>query len=104
MQSSEEMDRVSSNTPDEPDGVFDVDSLDETQWDVMGKAFPRSEIKYFAQVFIIYIVIITCLVNLSLGTSDLNNLWVSLLSSCIGYMLPSPHIRKTSQTSTATPE
>jgi len=65
-------------------------------WIMWGQAFPRSEVRFFAQVFILYIVIITCLVNLSIGKGELTSLWISLLSSCIGYILPSPYIsRKT---------
>ena len=93
MQPSEETD---VQVHDEEDGVFDMDSIQEEdkEWGILGKQFPRSEIKFFTQVIILYIVIITCLVNLSLGKSDLTALWISLLSSCIGYLLPSPYIRK----------
>lgn len=64
------------------------------QWFMMGRKFPRSEVKYFAQVVILYIVILTCLANLSIGNSELNSLWITLLSSSIGYLLPSPYIPK----------
>ena len=63
-------------------------------WYLMGRPFPRSEVKYLAQVLILYIVILTCLVNLSVGKSELRTIWISLLSSSIGYILPSPHISK----------
>ena len=45
----------------------------------LGKKVKKPEIAFIFQVIIIYIVIITCIINLSLknGTSDL---WVSLLS------------------------
>ena len=88
---------------DETDGVFDMDSVDDgdndREWGVLGKQFPRSEVRFFAQVFILYVVIVTCLVNLSLGKGDLTSLWISLLSSCIGYLLPSPYIKKTPKNS-----
>ena len=86
---------------EEVDGVFDIDSVNESRtsenngkWAVLGKQFPRSEVRFFTQVFILYVVIITCLVNLSLGKGDLSSLWITLLSSSIGYMLPSPCIQK----------
>ena len=86
---------------DQADGIFDVDSTVESRmsetnrdWGILGKRFPRSEVRFFAQVLILYVVIITCLVNLSLGKSDLSSLWITLLSSSIGYMLPSPTIQK----------
>ena len=40
----------------------------------------------------IYTVVITCILNLSL-TKDNSNLWTALLSSCLGYILPSPSIK-----------
>ena len=64
------------------------------QWIMMGRTFPRSEVRYFCQVTILYVVIFTCLANLSVGSGKLNALWISLLSSCIGYLLPSPHISR----------
>ena len=69
-------------------------SIESGQWNMMGRSCPRSEVKYCVQVVILYIVILTCLINLSIGKSDLNALWISLLSSCIGYLLPSPYISK----------
>ena len=62
-------------------------------WNVFRRSIPRSEITFFSQVIIIYIVIVTCIVNLSVGNGD-SNLWTALLSSCLGYLLPSPSIRK----------
>lgn len=55
--------------------------------------FPKSELIYMCQVVALYMVIIVCLVNLTIGT-DNNPLWSSLLSGGIGYLLPSPKIRK----------
>ena len=88
------------------DGMVDVD-LDEVDevverarsersedWYMLGRSFPRSEIKFFAQIIVLYMVIVTCLINLSLGKSHLDSLWISLLSSCIGYMLPAPYISR----------
>jgi hypothetical protein len=63
-----------------------------TTWYMFGKKFPKSEIAYFSQVIIIYLVIITCIVNLSIKNGD-SNLWTALLSSCLGYILPAPKIK-----------
>ncbi len=70
------------------------ESVVSSNWYLMGRPFPRSEVKYLAQVLILYIVILTCLGNLSVGNSELRTIWISLLSSSIGYILPSPHISK----------
>ena len=58
-----------------------------------GGKVPKQEIIYLSQVVLIYIVVVTCVVNLTLW--DVNqSLWASLLSGCIGYILPSPKLRK----------
>ena len=62
------------------------------QWKFCGKSIPRGEIVFFSQVIIIYVVICLCLANLSLERGD-SNLWSSLLSGCLGYLLPSPTIK-----------
>lgn len=76
------------------DTAVDVDqtSTSTPQWPLFGKHVPRSEISFFAQVIIVYIVIITSIVNLSLHNGD-SNLWTALLSSGLGYLLPSPKLK-----------
>ena len=49
-------------------------------------------ILFVAQVVIVYIVICVSLYNLTRG-SDLKELWISLLSSSVGYILPSPMLK-----------
>ena len=84
------------NTP-ERETLIDVPQ-DETQsngerWHLLGTRVPQAEIVYFCQILVVYIVIITSIVNLSLENGS-NELWISLLSSCIGYALPSPKLKK----------
>lgn len=67
-------------------------------WRFLGKNVPRSEITFLSQVIILYIVIITCIVNLSIGAGN-NELWVSLLSYSLGCILPSPKIKRALSTS-----
>lgn len=62
-------------------------------WKVFGKKMPKSEIVFFSQIIILYIVIITCIVNLSVGNGE-SNLWTALLSSSIGYILPNPSVKR----------
>jgi len=54
---------------------------------------PKEEIVYLCQVILLYIVIITCIINLSIDNGN-SNLWTALLSSSLGYMLPSPSLKK----------
>jgi len=50
-------------------------------------------IAYFSQVVAIFIVIIACIVNLSLGNNK-SELWSSLLGGALGYLLPNPKLGK----------
>ena len=61
-------------------------------WWVCGNELPRDEIVFFAQVIISYVVIVTCIINLSLRNGD-SNLWTALLSCTLGYLLPAPSLQ-----------
>ena len=63
------------------------------KWHLLGTRVPQAEIVYFCQMIIVYVIIITSIVNLSLQNGS-SELWISLLSSCIGYALPSPKLKK----------
>ena len=62
-------------------------------WHMFGRKLPRSEIVFFCQTFLIYVVVVTSLVNLTLKNGPIN-LWIALLGSCLGYLLPHPSIDK----------
>ena len=68
-------------------------SSENRTWLLFGQKCPRQEVVFFAQTVIIYVVIIASIVNLSLGIGE-SNLWVALLSSCLGYLLPNPTLDK----------
>jgi hypothetical protein len=65
-------------------------------WPLFGRQFPRSEIVYLTQIILIYGVVIVSMLNLTLYTDkeEHKTLWVSLLSGCLGYILPNPNIKK----------
>ena len=60
-------------------------------WRMFGRRAPRREIVFICQMIIIYVVVGVSLFNLSRGHGA-DNLWVALLSSCLGYVLPNPVI------------
>ncbi|MEK6265328.1 MAG: hypothetical protein N2B06_11260 [Clostridium sp.] len=62
-------------------------------WNILGYSVPKQEVVYFCQIIILYIVIIVSLINLSVQNGD-KNLWISLLSASIGYLLPNPTLQK----------
>ena len=63
------------------------------KWHVLGSRVPKAEIVYFSQMTIVYIIILASIVNLSIQNGS-TELWISLLSSCIGYALPNPKLKK----------
>ena len=56
-----------------------------------GRRVPRSEIVFFCQMILIYVVVAVSLFNLTREHGP-DNLWVALLGSCLGYVLPNPSI------------
>lgn len=60
-------------------------------WTILGRRLPRNEIVFFCQIILIYGVTIVALISLSRGSEPVN-LWVALLTSCLGYVLPNPTI------------
>ena len=71
----------------------EVKSQESKRWKVCGSDVPRSEIVFFSQVIIIYVVVCLCLFNLTTNRGD-SNLWSALLSGCLGYLLPNPIIKR----------
>lgn len=63
-------------------------------WTTACGKFPKGEVVYLCQVFVIIGVVIACIVNLSISTGEKDSLWASLLSASVGYILPSPSIKK----------
>ena len=64
-----------------------------TNWRFWGnRKFPKTEVVFFSQIVLLYIVCICSLVNLSLGNK--NQLWVILLTSGLGYLMPNPSLKK----------
>lgn len=57
----------------------------------------KNRLTFFAQIIVVYMIIITSLVQISLRTPD-KELWLILLSSSIGYILPSPGLKFRKQT------
>lgn len=72
-------------------GLLHQQSSQSQIWSVLGKKLPDKEVVFFSQVILLYVIIITCIINLTRGVSD-SNLWTCLLSSCLGYLLPNPKL------------
>ena len=55
--------------------------------------FHKAEVVFFTQVVILYTVIVVSIYNLAAGSGD-SNLRTALLSSCLGYLLPNPSMKR----------
>ena len=64
-----------------------------------GSRMPKNQFTYISQIIVIYGIIITAIIHLSLQSPN-RELWLILLSSSLGYILPSPGLKfvKTSST------
>ena len=60
-----------------------------TPWNCFNYEVPKQEVVYLAQIGIIYILVSACLINLALSVQP-TELWVALLSSSVGYIMPTP--------------
>ena len=58
-------------------------------WKVCSKTVPKSQFVFLFQVVLIYIVVITSIVNLTIDKGE-PKLWTALLCGNIGYLLPNP--------------
>ena len=69
------------------------------QWSVFGRKTAISKVVFLSQIFCIYLVVVTSLLNLSLISAgvlpdnSMLNLWSTLLASSIGYLLPAPKMK-----------
>jgi hypothetical protein len=77
----------------ERETFVDKDDTHSDKWHLLGTRVPKTEIVYFCQMIIVYIIIIASVINLSIKNGS-TELWISLLSSCIGYALPNPKLKK----------
>ena len=76
-----------------PVNMSDHVSQSSRLWNIFGQKMPRNEIVYFTQIILIYVIIGISLYQLTNNQSN-TELWISLLSANIGYILPSPKIKK----------
>jgi hypothetical protein len=66
-------------------------SVRSSLWSFFGKLLPRMEIVFIDQIVAVYAVIAVSLFNLTRGNND-DKLWIALLNSCLGYILPNPKV------------
>ena len=65
------------------------------RWKWCGEAVPREEIVFFAQMILALGVIVSSIVCLSIQPGENKEFWMVMLSSCLGYIVPSPNMKVT---------
>ena len=70
-----------------------IENTEERTWCFSGSRVPRGEIVYICQVLMILSIVFASIYNLTKEFGD-QQLWVALLSSCMGYLLPNPSIKQ----------
>ena len=92
---SEGEEDVETTALDAGDGAAPVSDV-KARW--FGKLRPPPGIVFICQMVVIYVVIGVSLFNLTRGDDPHDaKLWIVLLSSCLGYMLPNPKLDAPSQ-------
>lgn len=75
--------------------VFDSNNEERKSWKFCNSiTLPRSEVVFFTQVFLIFILITLCSVKLlcfDLPCEEMS-IWIAILSSTVGYILPNPKL------------
>lgn len=62
------------------------------QFKFCGEKVAKNQVTYFTQITVIIGIVITSIVHLSLQSSD-RELWLILLSSSLGSILPTPRLK-----------
>ena len=60
---------------------------------MFSRTCPKSMVVYCIQVVAIFIIILVAVCNLSLKTAD-KEMWITLLCSSMGYLLPNPNMKR----------
>ena len=75
--------------------VFDVNNKERPPWRCCSNStVPRSEVIFFVQVSSIVLMVIRCFSMLSLlsESCEEKSIWIALLLSLVGYILPNPKL------------
>lgn len=63
-----------------------------SDWSWCGTRVPKNQVTYMTQVILVYGIIAVSLAQLILQSTD-RELWLVLLSTSVGYVLPSPRLK-----------
>lgn len=75
------------------DIVYDKNNQERGSWIFCDQRFPRSEIVFIVQAVLVFILVTVSISCLAFSeTCEETTVWVAILSSSVGYMLPAPKL------------
>ena len=75
------------------DIVFDNHNQERRSWKFCNWKLPRLEVVFFCQITVVMFIVVFSCVSLCLSKKcEETTLWVAILSSAIGYILPNPKL------------
>ena len=77
------------------DFVYDSNESEISSWKFCNNInLPRSEVVFFVQMFVIFSLMTLCVIKLAFSSStcEETSVWISILSSLVGYILPNPRL------------
>ena len=73
--------------------VFDEENHERKSWKFFGRTRNRSLLVFMCQFFVIVLILACAIVRIMLSTTcEETTVWVAILSSTVGYILPSPKL------------
>ena len=73
--------------------VFDEENHERKSWKLFGRTCNRSLLVFLCQLFVIVLMLVCAIVRIMLSTTcEETTVWVTILSSTVGYILPSPKL------------
>ena len=73
--------------------VFDDNNQERQSWKCFGQTCNRSLVVFLSQFFVILVILVCCIVRITLATAcEEKTVWIAILSSTVGYILPSPKL------------
>ena len=73
--------------------VFDDNNQERQSWKCFGQTCNRSPVVFLSQFFVILLILACCIVRITLAeTCEETAVWIAILSSTVGYILPSPKL------------
>ena len=77
------------------ENYFEKESSSKSSWKFFNQTtLPRSEVVFFVQMFVILLLKSLCIVTLTVSKPNCEetSVWISILSSLVGYILPNPRL------------